>query len=231
MILGIWTPDLSVKNTLKLSKKGFNGLFLYLGYYWDEVFNGDYEDSQNKTVELMKQSYLNYKEQGFEYFLVDAGWGLGTYNNENNFFYKKVINAFKDCKDIEFYFGEPFVALMEEQNIPASDVVEIIEERKSLDKRWIVDAPGRQQDIYAFDALSSYSNQSKYWKAYHTFAWIYGSVNYTLLFGSLCYSSKKKDLEKLGISKIFLYQGDVDGLTITWLNNYLQNRFIKTFGD
>lgn len=231
MILGIWTPDLSVKNTLALSKKGFNGLFLFLGYYWDICFNGNYEESQNKTVELMKQSYLNYKEQGFEYFLIDASWGLGAYNNEYNFFYYKIVDAFRQFNDVEFYFGEPFVELMEKQNIPEQDVIEIIESRKSIDKRWIVDAPARQQDLYAFDALSSYSNQSKHWRKYHTLAWIYGSLSYTALFGSLCYESKKKKLDELGISKIFLYQGDTDWMTIKFLDNYLQNKFIKTFGD
>lgn len=230
MILGIWTPDLSTRNTLALQKKGFNGLYIPIGYFYKEDKN-DYEGSQDRAIGAMLACRQYCKIMGYEYFLVDASWGLGTYNNANNFFYKKIVNAFKEFNDVEFYFGEPFVELMENQNIPKEDVYEIIEDRKSLDKRWIVDAPDRQQDLYAFDALSSYSNQSKHWKPYHTFAWIYGSLTYTVLFGSLCYESKKEQLDKLGISKIFLYQGDEDWMTIKFLNGYLQNKFIGTFGD
>lgn len=229
MILGIWTNDLGVKNTKKLADKGFNGIFMLCGYYWNQCFVGqDTEQAQNETVALMKESYLNYKEQGYEYFLIDGGWGLGEY--DGNYFYEKIINAFKECNDVEFYLGEPFIELNEKLKIYVDNIVDIIRERKSIDKRWIVDAPARQQDLYKFDALSSYMFQGKHWRKQHTFAWIYGSVTYTLLFGSLCYARKKEQLEKLGISKIFLYQGDEDWMTYTGLNGYLQDRFIKTFG-
>lgn len=232
MILGIWTNDLDIKNTKKLADKGFNGIFMLCGYYWEQCFSEQYTEAQvqDRTVNLMKQYYLNYKEQGYEYFLIDGGWGLGNYNDGNNYFFKKIIDAFKNCNDVEFYLGEPLVEWMEKSKIPFDDVLELIKERKSIDKRWIIDAPARQQDLYKFDALSSYMNQGKHWRGYHTFAWIYGSLTYTVLFGSLCYESKKKQLDKLGISKIFLYQGDKDWMTIKWFDGYLQDKFIKIFG-
>ncbi len=243
--LGIWTLDLSDNNLVVLSKDGFNGLFLPIGYF--------YNGNQDETVNQMFKKYLKARELGFKYFLIDCGWGLGEF--DNNYFYKKIIDKFRECEDVDFYLGEPIESWLETKTLTWEQIYKNeINERYGLTKRGnlIMDATLRNYHsladwtgLYKNITISSYYNQHKEWRNYFPHVWIYGQLK---IGGSLRYKKLSKIADSLNIEKRFLYQGDLNKWNwkepFTWLNailnliglqkwfeNNQRKRFIKSFGE
>ena len=248
--LGIWTKDLSRMNIFSLVDQGFNSLFLQIGYFYENSYPKS-EKRQDVTVTLMYDAYLFAKKLGVKYFLIDCGWGLGKI--DDNYFYEKIIEKFKDCEDVDFYLGEPIESFVEPGQYSYEQVHGlIIEPRLELmpRKNLIMDATTRNfiKLLYNYVAgkvaISSYYNQHKIWSHTLSHVWIYGQLK---IGGSLCYKKLAGIADSLNIEKRFLYQDDPDNWnwkdissylnTILrwlhlgeWFENWQRKRFIKRFG-
>lgn len=221
-LLGIWTRDLSMDNISKLKVQGFNALFFGVGWFYDKTQDLD------KTVFWMFQWYKEAVKMGYKYFLVDIGWGLGKY--DNNYFFKKIIEKFKDCTDVDFYFGEPYQNIVEKLGFDESDLRVIITTRAGLTNftkaQMIIDSPLRTFKTvtgfywYYLTTISSYYNQHKSWRSYFPFVWIFGQLS---IGSSLRYKTLAKVADSLNIQKRFLYQGNIPGWTWEgWIINILK---------
>lgn len=211
-LLGIWTPDLSMSNLAKLKAQGFNALLLHIDWFWRIT------EDQDKTVFWMFSWYENAKKLGYTYFLIDCGWGLGML--DGNYFYKKIIEKFKMCHDVQFYFGEPIEQFIETKQFAFFQTVNILRKRRML--------------------TTCYYNLRRYWGKFTPFVWIYGQLK---IGGSLRYKKLSQAANSLNIETRFLYQADLPGWT--WYNwiikllkifhlqerfeNWQRDRFIKSF--
>lgn len=247
-ILGIWQSDLSLIKLRELRAGGFNAIFLPVQYFWERTA-GDYESRQIDVSKMMYSYYTLLKKMGYTFFLIDFGWGLGEI--DNNYFFKKIFEAFKSSEDVWFYFGEPIESFVESGRFEYYTVKKIIDERFSIaGERLLIDGTTRNIEKLRKDfphiknAISSYYNQHKYWTKGQKMCWIYGQLK---IGGSLCYKKLAKEADENKIKIRFLYQAD-DGkfelkIPFTWLNSLLrlikldiqfkrwqQKRFINHFG-
>ena len=228
MNLGIWTTDLSNTNLQKLRKQGFNALFFPIGWFYDQS-----DDATDRTITLMINQYDYAKSIGFKYFLIDCSWGLGAI--DNNAFYAKVMNAFEDCKDINFYFDEPVENLIETGKLTWNELKEQIENRNIYNNLFL-GATNRNIQLLKNNTglpvtVTSYFDAQTRWNILTPFVWIYGGFK---IGGSLRYKTLSLYTKDSKINTAFLYQGDPDsflkflGLQ-NWFENFQRSRFIKYF--
>ena len=240
MILGILTRSLNLSNLEKLRSKDFNAIYFFIGWFYKP--EKDIEEAQKKTVKKMLSLYEESKKLGYKHFLIDIGWGLGSYGTGNNYFYEKIIAAFNEMDDVTFYLGEPYEEFGEKFGHPRSVVAEIIKERLDLtNNNLIVDATARNIKEKFVNCLSSYHNQQSYWESWQHMAWVYGQWK---LFADSNYIKLKDALRKKDINSVWLYQGDQPVFTwnswLIWFQNSIgilerkeenkQSEFIKVFG-
>lgn len=246
--LFIWHPkNHDIKFARQLRKMGFNAWRIPVEPFWTEasywgVFSN--EDKQKFVAVKMFALYEELKNTGYEFFIIDAGWGLGSY--DNNYFYEKIFNRFKQCNDVVFDWGECYEDYVEKKKMTLQQYKEAFQQRyKLIGSRLIVGATARNKKNFGANSLTSYLNQKKYWSSEDSLAWIFGQSAWHNFAGSLCYKSKARQLKKLSVNLIGLYQGNpAEWNSIGWENKLMKlfglkecfeewqrNRFIKYFGE
>jgi len=222
--LFLWHPkNGDIKFAEQMFIKGFNAWRIPV--LWDEVADlpYDYEQKQNIAVEKMFNFYTELKKIGFEFFIVDAGWGLGSF--DENYFYEKIYKKFANYSDVLFDWGETFEDYVETKKMPDWIYWQIIrKEREDLiGDKLTIGATARNKDKLNATSLTSYFNQTKYFRKTDKLVWIFGQVGWHNLFGSLNYEKLYDKIVELGINVVGLYQGNsADWSWIGWENKILE---------
>ena len=224
---------------------GYNSYYLDLNIYWCrwEVKNGFYyEDKQIYAVDDMFKDYIKLREMGYELFIVTAGWGLGSL--DNNYFYKVIYDKFRDSEDVVYDCGEFYEDYVEKatfvnfagekEKLLLDTYNNIINIKKRLiGDKLIIGATARNKKILQANSLTSYLFQECYWEEGDKLAWFYGQFSITHFFSSLWYKSHSKKLDSLGVSLRILYQGDgnkwIWSQPYTWANCIMNKIHFKNW--
>lgn len=178
--IGIWTER--KPNLYQLREEGFNALFIRIGWFWDEINEDDIEKKEHETVSRMFRFFQDAKEYGFEWFIIDGSWGLGTYNG--TFLFQKIVAKFEAEPSIYFYHGEPYEGLVESNFCPFRSMLEILDEKLAADERFVFDVTVRNFKLVIPNfspgtfTFSSYWKQDKHWFTLLPWIWIYGQLNW-----------------------------------------------------
>lgn len=224
----LWHPhNASLGFADQMFKQGFNAWRIPVEPFWDDVkdLQIDVEDKQKITANGMYAFYLALSRLGFQYFVVDAGWGLGSF--DNNYFYEHIFNRFEGKNDVLFDWGECYEDYVETKKMTVNEYWKVFEQRHDLmGDKLTVGATARNKEKLGATSLTSYLNQEKYWRETDKLAWVFGQCAWHNLFGSLDYEGKAKRIKELGINVVGLYQGNTSEWTcIGW-----ENKILDLFG-
>ena len=193
-----------------LRKSGFNTLYINVSPFWEQTETGSpkefsYEFKQEIVAQKMRAYYEDLKDMGFTFFIIDAGWGLGNF--DNNYFYEKIYKAFEDCEDVLFDWGECYEDYVETKKMTLDEYYRVAEQRINLISGQLsIGATSRNKDRLGATSLTSYCPQEKYWRKTDKYLWIFGQLAWHNLFGSLDYESKAKWVKENGVGTVLLYQ-------------------------
>ena len=228
MKLFIWHPkNADLRFARNLFIQGFNAWRIPIYDFWKQVenLNLTIDEKQMKTALAMYDFYLSLKAIGYKFFVVDAGWGLGSF--DGNYFYEKIFSVFEKCDDVIFDWGECFEDYVETGKMTEAEYYRVVEQRVSIMAgKLTIGATARNKKKLGADSLTSYLQQGKYWERTDKLAWIFGQIGWHNLFGSLDYQNKAEHLNMLGVKVIGLYQGNPsDWSWIGW-----ENKILDLFG-
>lgn len=150
---------------------------------------------------------------------------------------KTIIQKFNVCKDVLFYFDEPYNAV-EEKRISEKTLQMLLMKLSDFiylttSKYLVIGLQARLESkapmlIFRRAIFAVYSSYFEM-KLARPLAFIYGQFCYWHFFNSLRYGALKKKADSLNIDKFYLYQGEKGWFT-NLFNNILRRRFIKIFG-
>lgn len=209
-----------------MHKAGFNAWRIPVEPFWNQVkdLQIDVEDKQKMTANSMYDFYLSLKRLGFKFFLIDAGWGLGSF--DGNYFYERIYDKFEGKQDVLYDWGECYEDCVETKKMTIEQYWKVFEQRHDLmGEQLTVGATARNKDKLGATSLTSYINQEKYWRSSDKLAWIFGQYAYHNLLGSLDYESKARKIKELKIDVVGLYQGNPSNWSAVGWENKIADMF------
>lgn len=228
MKLFIWHPkNADLRFARNLFIQGFNAWRIPIYDFWKQVenLNLTIDEKQMKTALMMYDFYLNLKAIGYKFFVVDAGWGLGSF--DGNYFYEKIFSVFEKCEDVIFDWGECYEDWVETGKMTEAEYREVRKEReKVFGDRITIGATARNKKKLNADSLTSYYKQENHWEKTDKLVWIFGQCAWHNLFGSLDYDSLSRRARALKINHIGLYQGNPS----EWSWAGFENKLLDLFG-